>query len=107
MRPCSRVAPNRGPFGGVVRLWPVLINECPADLDGDGLVNAADLVSFLGAWDTPDGDGGTDSASLLAQLAARGVPLAEGAEARRFRASRLRILAGRRPASGYTGGKDL
>jgi len=51
--------------------------ECPADLDGDGDVDAADLLFLLAAWGTPDGDvdgdGDTDTADLLALLAAWGV----------------------------------
>ena len=50
--------------------------ECPADFDGDGDVDAADLLHLLGAWGTPDGDvdgdGDTDTADLLALLAAWG-----------------------------------
>jgi hypothetical protein len=49
---------------------------CPADFDGDGFVNTADLLFLLGAWGTPDGDvdfdGDTDTADLLALLAAWG-----------------------------------
>jgi hypothetical protein len=50
--------------------------ECPADFDGDGYVNTADLLFLLGAWGTPDGDvdgdGDTDTADLLALLGAWG-----------------------------------
>jgi len=50
--------------------------ECPADFDGDGDVDTADLLILLGAWGTPDGDvdgdGDTDTADLLALLAAWG-----------------------------------
>jgi hypothetical protein len=50
--------------------------ECPADFDGDGDVDTADLVFLLGAWGTPDGDvdgdGDTDTADLLALLGAWG-----------------------------------
>jgi outer membrane protein assembly factor BamB len=49
---------------------------CPADFDGDGDVDTADLLFLLGAWGTPagdvDGDGDTDTADLLALLAAWG-----------------------------------
>jgi len=49
---------------------------CPADFDGDGDVDTADLLYLLGAWGTPagdvDGDGNTDTADLLALLAAWG-----------------------------------
>jgi hypothetical protein len=51
-------------------------DECPADFDGDGDVDTADLLYLLAAWGTPDGDidgdGDTDTADLLALLAAWG-----------------------------------
>ncbi|MDY7110589.1 MAG: hypothetical protein SYC29_18305, partial [Planctomycetota bacterium] len=51
-------------------------SECPADFDGDGDVDTADLLFLLGAWGTPDGDvdgdGDTDTADVLALLAAWG-----------------------------------
>ncbi|MDY7108574.1 MAG: matrixin family metalloprotease, partial [Planctomycetota bacterium] len=47
--------------------------QCPADFDGDGDVDTADLLYLLAAWGTPDGDvdgdGDTDTADLLALLA--------------------------------------
>jgi len=50
--------------------------NCPADFDGDGDVDTADLLFLLGAWGTPDGDvdgdGDTDTADLLALLGAWG-----------------------------------
>ncbi|MDY7107671.1 MAG: FG-GAP repeat protein [Planctomycetota bacterium] len=50
--------------------------ECPADFDGDGDVDTADLLFLLGAWGTGGGDvdfdGDTDTADLLALLAAWG-----------------------------------
>ena len=50
--------------------------ECPADFDGDGDVDTADLLFLLGAWGTPDGDvdgdGDTDTADLLDLLGAWG-----------------------------------
>jgi len=27
-----------------------IVNPCPADLNGDGVVNAADLATLLGSW---------------------------------------------------------
>jgi hypothetical protein len=51
-------------------------SSCPADFDGDGDVDTADLLFLLGAWGTPDGDvdgdGDTDTADLLDLLAAWG-----------------------------------
>jgi hypothetical protein len=53
-----------------------LATDCPADFDGDGDVDTADLLHLLAAWGTPegdvDGDGDTDTADLLALLAAWG-----------------------------------
>ena len=52
--------------------------DCPADFDGDGDVDTADLLILLAAWGTagPDGDvdfdGDVDTADLLALLAAWG-----------------------------------
>jgi hypothetical protein len=49
---------------------------CPADFDGDGDVDTADLLFLLAAWGTPDGDvdgdGDTDTSDLLELLAAWG-----------------------------------
>jgi len=51
-------------------------SNCPADFDGDGDVDTADLLYLLAAWGTPDGDvdgdGDTDTADLLDLLAAWG-----------------------------------
>jgi hypothetical protein len=51
-------------------------DSCPADFDGDGDVDTADLLFLLGAWGTPDGDvdgdNDTDTSDLLALLAAWG-----------------------------------
>jgi len=64
---------------GEVEDYTVIVveeQECPADFDGDGDVDTADLLFLLGAWGTPDGDvdgdGDTDTADLLALLAAWG-----------------------------------
>jgi hypothetical protein len=57
-------------------LYPAVDETCPADFDGDGDVDTADLLHLLGAWGTPDGDvdgdGDTDTADLLALLGAWG-----------------------------------
>jgi len=49
---------------------------CPADFDGDGDVDTADLLHLLGCWGQAcgdvDGDGDTDTADLLALLGAWG-----------------------------------
>jgi hypothetical protein len=60
-----------------IAIWGVPMPEdCPADFDGDGDVDTADLLHLLGAWGTAggdvDGDGDTDTADLLALLAAWG-----------------------------------
>ncbi len=51
--------------------------RCPADLNGDGLVDAADFGRLLSAWTTPlgdiDGDGLTNAADVTAFLSAWGV----------------------------------
>ena len=54
------------------------VNPCPADLDGDGTVDGADLAALLALWNGGDsagdinGDGNTDGADLAALLAAWG-----------------------------------
>ena len=52
----------------------------PADLDGDGTVNGADLAILLGAWGTPgpgdlDGNGTVNGADLAILLGAWGDPI--------------------------------
>jgi hypothetical protein len=51
-------------------------SNCPADLDGDGSVSAADLSALLGAWGAAggdiDGDGTTSASDLSALLGAWG-----------------------------------
>jgi hypothetical protein len=63
-----------GQYDMAFRTW-VLV-ECPADFDGDGDVDTADLLFLLGCWGQScgdvDGDGDTDTADLLALLAAWG-----------------------------------
>jgi len=50
--------------------------QCPADLNADGVVDAADLSILLGGWGTPigdiDGNGTTDANDLATLLAAWG-----------------------------------
>ena len=50
--------------------------DCPADLDGDGIIGFADLLTLLAAWGTPagdvDGDGVTGFSDLITVLAAWG-----------------------------------
>lgn len=54
---------------------PSEFNSCPPDLDGNGVVNAADLASMLASWGTnnpnvdTNGDGIVDSADLANLLA--------------------------------------
>lgn len=50
---------------------------CPADLNGDGAVNASDLAALLGAWGGPgpadlNNDGAVNSGDLAAMLGAWG-----------------------------------
>jgi hypothetical protein len=69
-----------GDEDGLENDYVVLLTEaggdCPADFDGNGVVNTADLLFLLGAWGTPDGDvdgdNDTDTSDLLALLAAWG-----------------------------------
>jgi len=65
-----------GEGNGYPKLTIETATECPADFDGDGDVDTADLLFLLGAWGTPDGDvdgdGDTDTSDLLALLAAWG-----------------------------------
>ena len=49
---------------------------CPEDLNGDGMVNGADIGLLVAAWGTPDGDvngdGNTDGADMGLMIAAFG-----------------------------------
>ncbi len=62
------VSPEIDAFADVAPVAP------PADLDGDGAVNAADLAVLLGAWGTPggaadlNGDGSVDAGDLAILL---------------------------------------
>ena len=51
-------------------------SSCPADLDGSGSVDASDLATLLGAWDTPGADiddsGNTDASDLAILLGSWG-----------------------------------
>jgi len=51
-------------------------SACPPDLNGDGIVDAADLAALLGAWGIAggdvNGDGTTDAADLASLLGAWG-----------------------------------
>lgn len=69
-------------FGGVAGIseadtWRLRLRPCPADLDGDENVGAADLAQMLGSWgmDTPadqNGDGVVNAADLALLLGAWG-----------------------------------
>ena len=52
------------------------VSECPADYNGDGVVDGGDLNALLGSWGTPardiDGDGNTDGADLNILLSSWG-----------------------------------
>lgn len=51
-------------------------NPCPADLDHDGFVDAADITILLSSWDLPggdvDGNGTTDAQDITTMLSAWG-----------------------------------
>ena len=71
----GRARTKNGDQAFVLRLGPAQ-NVCPADLNGDGVVDAADLTILLTAWGTPDvdldGDGTTGAGDLAILLAAWG-----------------------------------
>ncbi|MFO0874123.1 MAG: hypothetical protein U0575_09150 [Phycisphaerales bacterium] len=63
--------------GGVVDLGAFEFNACPADLDGDGVVDGGDLGLLLGSWGGAgagdiDGNGVVDGADMGLLLAAWG-----------------------------------
>ena len=66
--------------GGVGQPWGWIVKipvPCPADLNGDGIVDGADLGIMLGNWGTSgagdfDGNGTVDGADLGVLLAAWG-----------------------------------
>jgi hypothetical protein len=56
----------------------VCVNPCLGDLDGNGVVNGADLGTLLAGWGNPgnsdlDGNGDTNGADLGTLLAAWGI----------------------------------
>ena len=71
-----RVGGATGGGFGVLNLGCVATAPCDADLNGDRVVNSADLTALLNAWNTPNaditGDGNTGSADLTALLNAWG-----------------------------------
>ncbi|MDZ4753168.1 MAG: GC-type dockerin domain-anchored protein [Phycisphaerae bacterium] len=58
------------------RLLGPITPACPADINADGMIDAADLAIVLGAWGTPaadlTGNGTTDAADLSILLGAWG-----------------------------------
>lgn len=71
----GRARTKNGDQAFILRLGPSE-DQCPADLDHDGVVDAVDLAMLLTAWGTPDadldGDGTTDATDLVILLAAWG-----------------------------------
>ncbi len=67
---------NGVPTGGMVRLECPFDEPCPADLDGNGTVNGADLGLLVAGWGTPaadiNGDGTTDGGDVGLMAAAWG-----------------------------------
>jgi hypothetical protein len=65
-------APNQG----ALHLDAIAPAPCPGDLDGNGIVDSADLGARLSAWGTPaadlDGNGDTGASDLAAMLNAWG-----------------------------------
>ncbi|MCH2154095.1 MAG: hypothetical protein MK089_12210, partial [Phycisphaerales bacterium] len=55
---------------------PVDLDDCPADLDGNGVVDVDDLLLVISAWDSPDaditGDDVTNIDDLLTVLSSYG-----------------------------------
>jgi len=71
----GRARTKNGDQAFILRLGPSE-DQCPADLNHDGVVDAVDLTMLLTAWGTPDadldGDGITDATDLVILLAAWG-----------------------------------
>lgn len=74
-----------GATGAISYQWPVSINgtaggcsgggnDCPADLDGNGVINGFDLSAVLAGWGTPagdtNGDGTTNGIDITTILSA-------------------------------------
>lgn len=71
----GRARTKNGDQAFILRLGPSE-DQCPADLEHDGVVDTVDLTMLLTAWGTPDadldGDGITDATDLVILLAAWG-----------------------------------
>jgi hypothetical protein len=66
-----------GPISAILEIDGPPPSNCPADLDGDGIVGGLDLSALLASWGQGsngdvDGDGDTDGGDLTALLAAWG-----------------------------------
>ena len=74
-----------GAIGANAYEWPVIVNgtagscsgggnDCPADLDGNGIINGFDLSAVLAGWGTPagdtNGDGTTNGIDITTILSA-------------------------------------
>jgi hypothetical protein len=67
---------SRAAYMTQTREWSIVPNATPADLNGDGVVDGADLAALIGAWGGAGGDvtgdGATDAQDLAALIAAWG-----------------------------------